>query len=263
MAIKNFYVPRQSSYRNLSAPTKFILPLVLMTTCFLLNHPLWNFAMIPVVIALLVWAKIPRPVVKSFATILYTLVPIISISWILFLREGSLLYQLGFVRIYSGAIIRAVSMSFRFTAIVLSVPLILGTMSQEEMVAGLRKMRLPYSVCFIIALTFRLIPTLEGDIDTIREAQMSRGIEFEKASLLQKVKNFASILIPLFTVSIDRIDTLGRVIECRGISYSKGRDKTFYKEPTITLLDYMLMLAALALLAAIVFFRYRYGYFVY
>lgn len=262
MALSNFYFERKSSYRKLSAPTKFILPLIFMTMCFIFDHPFWNFIPIIVVVFLLIYAKIPGQVVKSFISILYTLIPIISISWIIFYSNGTLLYTLGPVNIYSGGLIKAASMDFRFISLVMAVPLILGTMSQEEMVAGLRKMKLPYRICLIIAMTFRMIPTIEGDLGIIREAQMSRGVEFEKLSLIQKLKNFVSLIIPLFTVSISRIETLSRVIECRGVSYSKGRDKTFYKEPEVKFIDYFIIFAGLALLAAGIYLQARYNLFV-
>ncbi|GIV01050.1 MAG: hypothetical protein KatS3mg014_2665 [Actinomycetota bacterium] len=75
---------------------------------------------------------------------------------------------------------RSVATCFRFSAIVLSVPLLLGVMPQQDLVAALRWFRFPYVLCFTMALALRMIPQLERDLGTIRDAQRSRGIELDR-----------------------------------------------------------------------------------
>lgn len=249
MTLSSFYVARDAPYRRLSPPTKVILPLAVTTAAFLVGQPITNLVLVLFVVALLRLAAIPGPVVRAFAQILLTLIPIITISWTLFYRGGAPLFTIGPVAVTEVGLVRAVATDLRFTAIVLSVPLILGTMPQQDLVAALRWLRLPYLVCFIVALALRMIPTLERDVAIIRDAQRSRGVELDKGGLVARVRGLASVVLPLMSVSIGRLEVLARVIESRGVT--RRGPRSFYRRPAPSRLDSAIMLGSVAALVVI------------
>jgi energy-coupling factor transport system permease protein len=60
-------------------------------------------------------------------------------------------------------------------------------------------------VAYAMDLAFRFIPTLGRDAQTIMDAQRARGFEMdsrERAGVLQKIRNFAPLLIPLTIGSV-------------------------------------------------------------
>jgi len=252
-----YYVPAGGWYRRLSPVTKIVVPVAFVTIGFFMASPLSAVWLLPSVVILLWLARIPGWVVRTFTRVLYTLVPVITVSWLLLFQEGRVLWAWRFLRVTSTGLARAVAMDFRFTAIILSVPLILGAMPQQDLVAGLRKLRVPYMVCFILALALRFIPTLMADSDQIREAQMARGLELEKVSVWRKIGNLVATTLPMLALALARVETLSQVVECRGVTLTRGRDKTFYNEPVLRPVDYVVSLGAVALTLAVGFFRYH------
>lgn len=250
MTIASFYVPRRSAYRQLSPPTKLILPLVIMTAAFLVGQPLLNGALVVLVAVLLRAAAIPGHVVRTFAAVLWTLIPVITVGWTIFFRSGEVLLSLGPIDITTGGLYRAIATDLRFTAIVLAVPLILAAMPQQDLVAALRWLRLPYVICFIIALALRTIPTLERDVTLIQDAQRSRGVELDRGGLRTKVRSLAAVVLPLMTVSISRLEVISRVIESRGVT-SRRPCRTFYRRPQPTAMDKVVMIGSLLALFAL------------
>ncbi|MGH2428715.1 MAG: energy-coupling factor transporter transmembrane component T family protein [Candidatus Limnocylindria bacterium] len=250
MTIASFYVPRRCAYRQLSAPTKLIVPLVLMTAAFLIGQPVLNAALVVLVAVLLRLAAIPAQVVRTFAAVLWTLIPVITVGWTIFFRSGEVLVSLGPIDITTGGLYRAIATDLRFTAIVLAVPLILAAMPQQDLVAALRWLRLPYVICFIIALALRTIPTLERDVGLIRDAQRSRGVELDRGGLRAKLRGLAAVVLPLMTVSIARLEIMSRVIESRGVT-SRRSCRTFYRRPEPRLIDQLLMIGSLLALLAL------------
>lgn len=257
MQLSRFYVRRRSWYRDrLAAPSKIVVPLALMTANFLMSHPVYNAAMLAPTLALLWAARIPREVVRSFATLLYTLVPLITLSWLIFFREPPYYDVMG-IGISQPALMRALAMDFRFTAIVLTVPVLLAAMPQHEIVAGLRWLRMPFVVAHIVAMSLRFIPTLQALQVQVTDAQRSRGIEMDRVPLLQRVRNLVALLVPLTFLAIQHVEVLGKVLEMRGIS--NGVPKSFYRRPRVGWLDWVCMGLAVFLLAALAAGRYVYG----
>jgi energy-coupling factor transport system permease protein len=249
MTLSSFYVPRDAPYRRLSPPTKVILPLALMTAAFLVSQPVTNLGLVLIVAALLRSAAVPGSVVRGFAQVLLTLIPVITVSWTVFYRSGAPVFNVGPIVVTEAGLIRAVATDLRFTAIVLSVPLILGTMPQQDLVAALRWLRLPYLLCFIIALALRMIPTLERDVAIIRDAQRSRGVELDKGGLVVRLRGLASIVLPLMTVSIGRLEVLARVIESRGVT--RRGPRSFYRRPTPGPVDLAIMFCSVGALVVV------------
>lgn len=248
-ALSTFYVPREAAYRRLAAPTKLVVPLALMTAAFVVRSPAAELAVALVVVLLLRVAAVPWRIVRGFASVLVTLVPLILVLWTVFYRSGEVLLALGPLRITEGGLVRSVATCFRFSAIVLSVPLLLGVMPQQDLVAALRWFRFPYVLCFTMALALRMIPQLERDLGTIRDAQRSRGIELDRGSILTRARRLAMVVLPLMTVSIARLETLARVIESRGVLGARRR--TFYRRPRPGALDLLVMAASVAGVAAL------------
>lgn len=257
----NYYIPKDNPYRRLSPVTKFILPLAFVTVCFFINSPWYNFWLIPLALCLLWLAQVPGWIIRSFVRVLYTLIPIITISWLLLFKEGHEILRLGFITITDLGLQRALAMDFRFTAIVLSVPLILGTMPQQDIIAAMRKIHIPYLICFIFTMTLRFIPTLMGDYEQINQAQMSRGIELQKVGLIKQVQNLVVTTLPMLALSIMRVETISRVVECRGLMVTSGRQKTFYKNPVLKPVDRILILTTLVVTVLIGILHYGFGLF--
>jgi energy-coupling factor transport system permease protein len=126
----------------------------------------------------------------------------------------------------------------------------------------MRKLHIPYAICFIFTMALRFIPTLMSDYEQIGQAQMSRGLELEKVNAAARVKNLVATILPMLALSIFRLETISRVVECRGLMLGSRRLRTFYKNPILKPVDYALIGIAIVLTILVGILRYRFGYFV-
>lgn len=87
--------------------------------------------------------------------------------------------------------------STRVYLMVASFFTIIVTTNFSEIILGLRKLKLPYSISFGIGLIFQIIPIIIKEFYAIMEAQSSRGLEVEKCSAKDKMKNYLTLSLPL------------------------------------------------------------------
>ena len=60
----------------------------------------------------------------------------------------------------------------------------------------------------------------------IMNAQRARGVDFGEGNLLQKIRSFIPILIPLFASSFKRADALAIAMEARGYKVEREEADT-------------------------------------
>lgn len=250
-----FSLQKSSAYRSLNPGIRIILPIAITIIAFIFTNPFFLIGLIGVTFGVLYAGRVDRVTIVSYARMLVTIIPFVSLIWIFFSSSGELVYSFGFIQIYSFGLQMAGIMSLRFVTIILSIPMLLGTMTQEEFVIGLRKLKMPYTLSVVITMTFKLLPTMEADLEVIKQAQMSRGIEFEKIKMREKISNYILLFVPLLTLTINRMETLSKVIECRGVTYKT--EKTFYKNIPFHRYDAITVLVILtAIVLSIVITRF-------
>ena len=79
----------------------------------------------------------------------------------------------------------------------------------------------------IIAVTLRFIPTLLGEADKVLKAQASRGVDFKDSTLVQKVLQLTSLVIPLFVITYKKAVDLTDAMEARGYVDKKERSSIY------------------------------------
>lgn len=114
--------------------------------------------------------------------------------------------------------------------------LFLFTSHPAKITACLLKSRLPYKYIYLFMSTIQLIPILTRRIQIILEAQRSRGLNI-KVGILEKLKNFLVIIIPLATGTLDDMQTTAIALESRG--FSAPVKKTYIIDPKFEAIDYV------------------------
>jgi energy-coupling factor transport system permease protein len=117
------------------------------------------------------------------------------------------------------------------------------TISSEEMGDGLRKIRIPYVVVFILTTAMHYVPLIGSKIRNIINAQQSRGIDLRPR--LKNAVNFMALLTPLLVQSFLMSDELAMAMETRGFG-RKGR--SFRRKNQLTFIDWGLLTAGLIFL---------------
>ena len=116
----------------------------------------------------------------------------------------------------------------------------------------LRKLKIPYIVCFIVMVTLQMVPIMKRDLDLIVEAQRSRGLVIGRNPL-----RIIAIAIPLMVTSMERVYKMSWSLEARAFA-SKGK-KTSFRQIYMTRIDKILTLLAFVFLAAMITIRIKLG----
>jgi len=86
----------------------------------------------------------------------------------------------------------------------------------ECILRPLEKINIPvHNFATILSISFRFLPTLFEEASIIRNAQKSRGSQFDSPELMVKIKSYAAIVIPLFEASLSRAGDLGEAMDSR------------------------------------------------
>jgi energy-coupling factor transport system permease protein len=77
----------------------------------------------------------------------------------------------------------------------------------------------------MISIALRFIPTLLEEMDRIKKAQTSRGIDFQYGKYSDKLRGLSSLIIPLFISCFDKADELTNAMVARGYDSEMPRSK--------------------------------------
>ncbi len=139
-------------------------------------------------------------------------VPLLSIGPIVFYREGLL------KAMHTGAVI--INMLLSFSILVL-------TTKPEDIADELEKSGFSPRLSYVISSVFSIIPQMMSTMDTITDAQRSRGMETE-GSLMQRMKAFIPLITPVVTSSLINTRERAIALEVRGFG-AKGK-RSYLKE---------------------------------
>lgn len=88
----------------------------------------------------------------------------------------------------------------------------------------LSKIKVPVDdIATILSITLRFIPLTAKEYLSIKEAQWSRGANFDEGPIIGRIKSHCSILIPLFINMFRKADVLAMSMDARGYGISTIR----------------------------------------
>lgn len=141
----------------------------------------------------------------------------------LLLAKGTPLFQAGFISITKEGIELSVTTMLRLLLLYLSSSLLTMTTSPvslatgiEALLAPLSRLKVPvHQLAMVIGTSFRFVPTILEEAETITKAQQSRGAPFSSPNPVTRIKSRTAVLIPLLAASLQRADDLAMAMESR------------------------------------------------
>ena len=115
--------------------------------------------------------------------------------------------------------------------------------------------RLPfvsYKSGFVVSAASKFVPVIQMQLATLRDAERSKGVDFDSGSFTEKVQKTTSMLVPLFANALSMADTMALAMESRAFGYSKNF--TLIRPYQMRFADWlMVVLSGGGLVASIVF----------
>ena len=148
----------------------------------------------------------------------------------------------------------AVCLSVSKFLMVSSFYTVLLTTNFSEMILGLQKWKIPYSIAFGIGLVFQIIPLIIDELRAIMEAQSSRGLEIDECNWITKTKNYITFSLPLLFRVISKGQAISLAMHYYRLDFSVKR--TAYKSIHASKYDVYFALANIAAVAMTIFLRF-------
>ncbi len=239
------YIPRDSLIHDLDPRIKILSCLAIIISLFLVTIfsgylILGSFVLVSIIIS-----KVhPKFVFRGLRPLLFIIIFTLIIH--LFMTEGEVIYQLGFLKITREGLVKGLLISFRLFILILTTSLLTLATSPISLTDGMERLLsvfkflgIPaHEIAMMMTIALRFIPTLLEETEKIMKAQISRGADLESGNIFNRAKNLIPILIPLFVSAFRRADELAIAMEAK--CYRGGEGRTHYRELKIKKTDILI-----------------------
>ena len=229
------YFPGDSCIHRLDARIKIMATLMFIVELFIVDNFI-GFLIAAVALGIIIGlSKVPVSfIVRGLKPIMIILVFTFALN--MFMVDGRILWQWGFLKISAEGLEIAVFMAIRLVLLLMGSSMltlctrpIALTDGIEKLLSPFEKIGLPaHDIAMMMTIALRFIPTLLEEADKIMKAQQARGADFESGNIVQRAKSLIPILVPLFVSSFRIAQDLAMAMEAR--CYRGGKNRTRMNE---------------------------------
>lgn len=226
------YYPADSVLHKLDPRVKLVGTFAFLVSLFV-GKGMIAYAIATLFLAAMIkLSKVPfKMIMKGLKAIIIIL--LITVSFNLFLTDGEIIFQWGFLKVTKEGISVAFFMALRLIYLVVGASLMTLTTTPNDLTDGLesvlsplKKIKVPvHEISMMMSIALRFIPILMEETDRIMKAQKARGADFESGNLIQKAKAMIPLLVPLFISAFRRANDLAMAMEARCYRGGEGRTK--------------------------------------
>ena len=226
------YYPVDSVIHRMDPRTKLFGTMVFIISLFLSDNIVTYVIATLFLVMCIRLSKVPFSfMVRGLKAIVFLL--LISVSFNLFLTDGKVLFQIGFLKITQEGIATACFMGLRLMYLVIGSSVMTLTTTPNQLTDGLEKLMRPlnkikvpvHEIAMMMSIALRFIPILMEETDKIMKAQIARGADFESGNIIQRAKAMIPLLVPLFISAFRRANDLAMAMEARCYRGGDGRTK--------------------------------------
>ena len=253
------FFPGDSLLHRLDPRTKIVLLFFFLAAIFVFDSPLAYAALMAFTAALIAVSRVPLLLMLKA---LKPLSWIIAFTFVIHLvsTPGDAFFHVWLFDLTWQGAAKGFFIALRLALLILLSALLTYTTSPLALTDALETLMQPakrvgvpaHEIAMMMTIALRFVPTLIEEADKIMKAQQARGADLTEGSVIERVKGFVPVLVPLFISAFRRADDLALAMEAR--CYRGGVGRTQMKALRISSIDYVayafgaLFFAALAVL---------------
>ena len=248
------YRPTDSDIHRLNPFVMLAWVTAVLVAAMTVQHPILLLAVFLTTVPVAYAARVGSQWVAMMKYVLWMSAAIVVVNVLVSQQGGHVLLEAGFrlplfgtPRLTVEALVFGGAMALRLAAIISAFTLLNVCVHPDDLMRAAIKLRLPYRSVLVTSLSTRFIPVLMADARTISDVQRSRGVAFDKGSLLARIRNGGALILPLLSNSLDRAVQIAEAMESRG--YGAAVRRTFYRDRPMVAGD---VVAAIVLLGGAV-----------
>ena len=227
------YVPGGSVVHRLDPRTKITIIFFYVVFVFFANSIASYGVLTVFALASMFTTRIPIRFILKGLTPVWFLIIFTFILHLFVTKEGDVLFEFYFLKVYSGGVMQGIAISMRFFLLILVTSLLTLTTTPieitdavEDMLHPLKRIKFPvHELALMMSISLRFIPTLMQETEKISRAQASRGVDFKTGPVKERAKAIVPLLVPLFVSAFKRAEELAMAMEARGYHGGEGRTK--------------------------------------
>lgn len=252
------YYNAQSPLHRMDPRVKLTVMFVFMVSVFLAPAPWGLLPVAAMVVAMVGFSKVPLKIVWQACKPLWFFVVFTAIVNIFLVQTGEVAFYIGPFAIHSTALVQSVYMAFRIFALMMAGVMFSLTTSPISITDGLERILSPFErlgmpvheLAMMYTIAIRFVPTLFDEANHIMTAQAARGASMDDGRLIDRVRFFVPILVPLFASALRHAEELANAMEAR--CYVGGEGRTHYHVLKVRGIDWVGMAVFAAYIASLV-----------
>jgi len=163
------------------------------------------------------------------------------------------LLQLGPLRVTEEGIARGIYTAGRLLTVILLSYLFVLTTEPNDLGYALMRAGLPYRYGFMLITALRLVPLFEQEAQTVYQAQLARGIVYDRGGIKRFFTLARQFFLPLLVSAMSKVNALA--VSMEGRCFGKYPHRTFLREVTFTKRDGVALGVLLVGMVTLIFLR--------
>lgn len=212
-----------------SPTTKFLWGMIVLLWLFLMFDPLHVLVLGVVIFAVAKFAaglSLIR-LIRTSLTVGIGGLFIIVLQGVFFPGE-TVLFRIGPLQPTLEGINVGLAIALRILAIVAASAVIAKTTDPRDVFLSLVQIGIPYNIAYGLFAAIRFIPLMEYEAETIREAQMVRGVASQRGGLKSIINQVRNFLVPFIACGVRRAQQSAVALEVRAFGLHPTR--TYLRE---------------------------------
>lgn len=253
------YVPMDSPIHKMDPRAKILAMLLMLIAIFIPAGWLGYGILFVLISFVIILSKLSFNFIwKAMKPMIFMLIFLLVIN-VLVVKTGELWLDLGWLTIYSDAVINTLYIAVRLLLMIMITTCLTATTKPLEMTLGIEDLLKPFEkihvpaheIAMLISIALRFIPDLIEETQRIMKAQESRGVDLKEGKIKERIMAILALIVPLFVSAFQRAEDLANAMEARG--YAPGEKRTRYKKLEMETRDYILLACCVCVLCLMIY----------
>lgn len=241
------YVPTDSILHRVDARIKLFYTIAGIIVLFMLNS--WeSIALYTVfVLGMIALSKMGMTLAVKTIKSIWILILLVFVFQ-MFDSTGRIIIDLGFIKLTEEGLLQSAKVSVRLILLIWFSTVFTATTSPLKIADSVEsilkffrvKAQYAHEISMIMSIAIRFIPVISLEANQIIKAQKSRGARFDNGNIINRIKAFFPIIIPLLVNTFKRADELALAMDVRCYNGHSGRTK--YNEMTAGVSDWITLI---------------------
>ncbi|CAJ35300.1 energy-coupling factor transporter transmembrane component T family protein [Methanocella arvoryzae] len=218
------YVAGKSIIHRLNPLTKLAVLAVFSFATFMFDSIAMQFASLLLLMIIAAMTRSAAPFSVLISKFMLSFIALLFIIQVLFNPGGTVYFSVPLclinIDVTEMGITIGLVVALRFASIIFASAIFVLTTDPGELAYSLIRAGVPYRFGFMLVTALRFIPVFESEAGTVRQAQLTRGLDIEGGGLGAVFRSAKYTLQPLIVSALGKVDVLaismeGRAFGCR------------------------------------------------